>query len=278
MIMIIRKYSDLVRAKRKLIQAEIEWLRYSKPTIVPMNISIENLHYLEQMFETKKYRRLCWLDISYRARYNYLCQLQQIESFDGQSLIAPICQAKIDRLEWRRRLSMIPFVPNIAFDITFDNYMSSLECKNLAEQLIRIIRQNRQEFKTNWFNLHITGLLQSQSTRNFLDQYFDSSHRHNYPNVFFHNQSFDNLFPHEQIIYLSPHASETIDPLTIDPDTIFIIGGIVDRRKIIELTVSKCKKLGLKTKRLPLDLSDRKQIKSLDDVFRMIFTMINNQK
>lgn len=279
--MFIRKYSDLARAKRKLIQTEIEWLRYSEPASVPMNISLKNFNYLEQLIEMKKYRRLCWLDISNRARYRYLRQLRQIESFDGQALIEPICKAGIDRIRMRKQLSMIPFVSNIVFDVTFDNYMSSLECKNLAEQIIRIIYRNRHEFRTNWFNLHITGLSQSQSTVKFLNKFLDPSHRHNYPNVFFHNESFNELFHHEQIIYLSPHATDTIDQsITIDSDTVFIIGGIVDRRKIIELTVSKCKKLGIKTKRLPLNSDDSKQVKSLDDVVKIIHSKLltNHQR
>lgn len=180
----------------------------------------------------------------------------------------------MEKLTRRKQISMIPFLQNIVFDLTFDCYMSSLECKNLAEQLLRMAFRNKYYYcrysvdHSDMFNLHLTGLNTSEQTRHFLDIIFYPKLRRYYPNVFFHDKTFIDLFKKEDLIYLSPHATETI--VDINPGSVFVIGGIVDRREIIELTFSKSKTLGLKSMCLPIN-NNQKWVKSLDDVLQFIY-------
>lgn len=187
----------------------------------------------------------------------------------------------MEKLKRRKQISMIPFLQNIVFDLTFDDHMSSLECKNLAEQLSRMALRNKYYYcrysdYSDMFNLHFTGLNTSEQTKHFLDIIFYPKHRFYHPNVFFHDKTFIDLFRKEDLIYLSPHATETIDD--INPDSVFIIGGIVDRREIIELTLSKSKTLGLKSMRLPINATERKNIQSLDKVLQFIYELRRMKK
>lgn len=153
--------------------------------------------------------------------------------------------------------------------------MSSLECKNLAEQLIRIFNYNKfgLSFNNNsnfdLFNLHVTNLQSSNQTRFFLDGLFGTKIRNYYPTVHFHDQPFTELFDKKQLIYMSPHANEIMTEY--DHDAFYIIGGIVDRREIIELTPDRCNQLGIRSVRLPIELIVRKEVQTLCDVFKLLF-------
>ncbi|KAI7688436.1 hypothetical protein SSS_01853 [Sarcoptes scabiei] len=228
------------------------------------------------LIHLKRYQKRIWLDLSYLDRTRALQRMQRLESFDGfGSLSMPLIGSEIENLIIRRKISAIPFVQNIIFDLSFDEYMCSLECKNLVEQLLRIIVANNQENNLeNIFNLHLTGLQSSHSTRLFLNKFFNEKMRPRFPNVFIHNQSFQDIFTLDHMVYLSPHATDEIE--TIEPNQIYVIGGIVDRRKIIELTQTKCQRLNIKSLRLPIQNGSRKKkklVKSLDDVFVMIKSM-----
>lgn len=168
---------------------------------------------------------------------------------------------------------MIPYSQNVVFDISFDEHMSSLECKNLAEQLLRIIDLNKfgidgmnDQMRLDPFCLHMTNLSSSSTTSAILHNLLENSV--DYPNVFLHDQPLTELFPKSNLVYLSPHSKETMT--TYDPNVTYIIGGIVDRRQIIELTTHKCQQLNLKSVRLPLDEVTSKQVQSLDDVFKLL--------
>lgn len=174
----------------------------------------------------------------------------------------------------RRHLSLAPFLPNIIFDVSFDDYMSRLECKNLAEQLIRIFNFNKfglfgnNRTNLDLFNLHVTNLQSSGHTRTFLDGLFGAKTRPYYPTVHFHDRPFTELFEKKHLIYMSPHASEVMTEY--DHNAFYIIGGIVDRREVIELTPDKCNQLGIRSVRLPIELLVWNEVQSLCDVFKLL--------
>lgn len=169
----------------------------------------------------------------------------------------------------------MPYLPNIIFDISFDEHMSTLECKNLAEQLMRIFNLNKfgigsQDDNTNLnlFNLHVTNLQSSKLTSGFLGSLFGPDKRHYYPNVHFHEPPFTEIFPDRRLIYMSPHAKETMTEY--DHEAFYIIGGIVDRREIIELTPAKCSQLGIRSVRLPIELFVHQEVQTLCDVYKLL--------
>ena len=153
--------------------------------------------------------------------------------------------------------------------------MSSLECKNLAEQMKQIFYLNKFGMNLNdkcknldLFNLHITNLKSSNNTRNFLYSLFDPKIQFYFPNVFLHENSFTQIFKEKNVIYLSPHATEELTEY--NHESFYIIGGIVDRRNIIELTPERSRELGIKSIKLPTQALLKKQILSLVDVFKFL--------
>ena len=51
-------------------------------------------------------------------------------------------------------------------------------------------------------------------------------------------------------MYLTAEAEETLE--TIEPGTMYIIGGVVDRNRLPGVCAERAKKLGIVQKRLPI--------------------------
>jgi len=51
-------------------------------------------------------------------------------------------------------------------------------------------------------------------------------------------------------IYLTAEADETLE--TLEPGTMYVIGGVVDRNRLPGVCAERAKKLGIKQKRLPI--------------------------
>lgn len=60
----------------------------------------------------------------------------------------------------------------------------------------------------------------------------------------------DSLFPCEGIVYLSPDATEDLE--TIDPQAVYVVGGIVDRTVIKNLSLSRASSMGFRTVKFPI--------------------------
>jgi tRNA (Guanine-1)-methyltransferase len=89
--------------------------------------------------------------------------------------------------------------------------------------------------------------------------------------VTMHNQAPWELFPPDDIIILSPDATEVLD--TIDPHKVYVIGGIVDRSVRKEETLSVARLQNLTAKRLPVQeyIPDRQShILNIDCVLNAI--------
>ncbi|KAL8429211.1 hypothetical protein ACSSS7_006741 [Eimeria intestinalis] len=65
---------------------------------------------------------------------------------------------------------------------------------------------------------------------------------------------FDDKFSEEcakgQAVYLTADADEELD--TLDPDTVYIVGGLVDRNRYKGLTLKRSRERGVKTAKLPI--------------------------
>jgi ribonuclease P protein 1 len=151
--------------------------------------------------------------------------------------------------------------------------MSTLECKNCAEQLWRIYHFNRYKrfIKSSQelpFNINIVNVNNNERTNQFLNYLYPELFTpDSYCNIT--SKSYLDLFPKQQLIYLSPHAQEVMTDY--DHSAAFIIGGLVDRQKIICLSNEKAKHENIRSMRLPLDdLVKTHNIQSLDDVIRVL--------
>lgn len=67
-----------------------------------------------------------------------------------------------------------------------------------------------------------------------------------------HEEAWEKAFEGKRpsIVYLTADASEQID--TLDKDSLYVVGGIVDRNRYPQLCLKKAQELGVRTAKLPI--------------------------
>ena len=120
----------------------------------------------------------------------------------------------------------------ICFDLNFNHYMEKKEQKSLSSQLALCYNINkRNNKKINFYFTNMTQELMNILNKNDADKW----------KVHFHDEPFyliDDLIKlKKEFVYLSPDAEEELND--VSEDKIYIIGGIVDRTVIQNLSLNR---------------------------------------
>ncbi|XP_053359755.1 tRNA methyltransferase 10 homolog B isoform X2 [Clarias gariepinus] len=136
--------------------------------------------------------------------------------------------------------------PRLCVDLSMSDCMSHKEISRLAGQIRRLYGSNKKAMQP--FHLFLTdmkedSLLYKECIRmneGFLNYLIDVT-----------EESWTELFPSEDIIYLTPDASEALEQ--VNGDKVFILGGLVDESIQKKRSYMRAKELGVQMARLPID-------------------------
>ncbi|KAK3546035.1 hypothetical protein QTP70_019951 [Hemibagrus guttatus] len=136
--------------------------------------------------------------------------------------------------------------PRLCVDLSMSDCMSHKENSRLSSQIRRLYGSNKKA--THPFHLFLTdmkedSLLYKECIRmneGFLNYLIDVT-----------EESWIDLFPSEDIIYLTPDASEALEE--VNGDKVYILGGLVDESIQKKRSYSRAKELGVQMARLPID-------------------------
>ena len=141
----------------------------------------------------------------------------------------------------------------ICFDLNFNNYMNSKEQKSLTSQLALCYNLNKHnKKKINFYFTNMTQDIKNILNKNDAEKWMV----HYYETPFY---LIDDLIKlKKEFVYLSPDAEEELED--ISEDKIYIVGGIVDRTVIQDLSMNRVKNIQndnsydikIVTKKLPL--------------------------
>jgi len=132
----------------------------------------------------------------------------------------------------------------IAVDLDFDDLMIDKDICKCAKQLLWVYTLNRKSampLHLHYTGLHTGGRIQQALQRNDGYQNWD---------IKITEESFLNVFKHEQIVYLTSDSDNVLNEL--DKDSVYIIGGLVDHNHHKGLSLKRAEEKGLRTARLPL--------------------------
>ena len=160
----------------------------------------------------------------------------------------------------------------ICFDLNYNSYMDYKEQKSLVAQLSLCYSINKHNIKKiNYYFTNMTQDLMDQLNKNGAEKL----KVHYYDSPFY---SVDELVKlNKEFIYLTPDAEEDLDD--VSEDKIYIIGGIVDRTVIKNLSMNRvsnlkngnnCNNIKIVTRKLPL----LKYIKDLKNIVLNINTVV----
>ncbi|BHF61001.1 tRNA (guanine(9)-N(1))-methyltransferase activity [Sparganum proliferum] len=144
-----------------------------------------------------------------------------------------------------RMMEILLNAPKICIDCSFESLMSPKERSKFAQQLCRAYGANKSSPEP--FSLHLTNFSMESALGICCRQ--KCSGFENYK-IGFHAVSPAIQFPTSKLVYLSPEAQSPL--LDLEPDTIYVIGGLVDENVRKGTSLAAADSLGVETTRLPL--------------------------
>uniref|UniRef100_A0A8C4XHU9 tRNA (guanine(9)-N(1))-methyltransferase n=1 Tax=Erpetoichthys calabaricus TaxID=27687 RepID=A0A8C4XHU9_ERPCA len=134
----------------------------------------------------------------------------------------------------------------LCIDLSMMQYMSTKETSRLAAQIRRLYGSNKKA--TNPFHLYLTdfsedSLLYKECVRmndGFLNYVMERT-----------EENCLKIFPPECVIYLTPDSENALE--YVDPEKVYILGGLVDESVQKSLTYEKAQEYQLCTARLPVE-------------------------
>lgn len=136
----------------------------------------------------------------------------------------------------------------VCIDLGWNEHMFEKERKSLARQLAYSYSALRKSVEDDMTPLAmtITGVDDiMKPVMTFVAQGWES-----WP-VLLTEKSLEEQYDPEKLVYLTHDSDEVLEAL--DPDVIYVIGGIVDRNRLRCATVDKARRQGIRTARLNLD-------------------------
>ena len=140
------------------------------------------------------------------------------------------------------------FGPRCVFDFSYEKDMSKREIFAVCDQMLTSYTTNyRSEGGTH--DLYFTNLNKDSILYHQLGKAMPHI---NHPRVMIslEERSYLDIFSRDKLVYLSPNAP---DDLEFDPDSIPIVGSLVDIYTQKNASFSKARREGIRTARLPLD-------------------------
>lgn len=134
------------------------------------------------------------------------------------------------------------------FDCAYDELMSHKDKKQTARQLSQVFTTNRDDKIP--FDLHLCNV----NVNGQLFEFLRKSSPHLRDNKMFmavHEQCFTELFPAENLIYLSPDSNNELE--AYNAEDIFVVGAFMDSGPNRKVSVAKAEQMGLRHARLPFD-------------------------
>ncbi|CAI1706212.1 hypothetical protein SEUBUCD646_0O00670 [Saccharomyces eubayanus] len=139
----------------------------------------------------------------------------------------------------------------IILDCSFDELMNDKEIVSLSNQVTRAYSANRRAD-------HFAEIKVAPFDKRLKKRFETALHDTNYDNwnhfKFLPDDKImfeDEHVSKDKIVYLTADTDEKLDRL--EPGMRYIVGGIVDKNRYKELCLKKAQKLGIPTRRLPID-------------------------
>jgi len=145
-------------------------------------------------------------------------------------------QAEIKRMELALKNGQ-----RVAIDLGYVKHCTEKDMRGIVKQFAYMQRPNREHEMP--FAFHVTSC-------NLL--WREALNKHGGLNwkMHFHEKPIFEMFPREEIVYLSPDAEQELSD--IQPEKVYVIGGIVDRTVKKGLSLNRAKEHEVEVRRLPL--------------------------
>ncbi|XP_056636359.1 mitochondrial ribonuclease P protein 1 homolog isoform X1 [Diorhabda sublineata] len=219
--------------------------------------------YLEHLFKvSKKKENIKAKKEEKRIAYeNFLNEKQQqpkaeetLEEFalkydlQHNNMFLRFYETTMNQMYNNRLIQALQFGQKLVVDCGYDINMTRRENINCAKQLMLLFAENRMH--DDPFDVHYCNANKESTLIKAFHKYIPTMYEPWFP-LNIHECSYLDMYPKNQLVYLTPHCREEVQEF--DHDAIYIIGAIVDKMNQEPLSLAKAKREGLKMAKLPLD-------------------------
>lgn len=169
-------------------------------------------------------------------------------NLSGNSISLRIYDSKIDHFNNSKCINAKLFGSPLVYDLGYTKHLNKIEQQLTANQLQLTFARNREHSQP--FDLHFCNADPNSELMKRLETNIPSIHLPEFP-IVTTSQSYLDIFPRNRLVYLTPHCQNNLT--NFDHDSIYIVGGIVDRYNQEPLSLAKAKRENLRMARLPLD-------------------------
>lgn len=166
----------------------------------------------------------------------------------NNSIFLRVYDTTINQLYNNNLINAMKFGQKIVIDCDYDNYMTPPETSNCAKQLMITFSENR--LHKDPFDIHLCNAHKVNPTIKQLMKFIPNVYEDYFP-LNIHSQSYLDIFPKQDIVYLTPHCRTELDKF--DKEAVYVVGALVDKTNCEPLSLAKAKKEGLRMAKLPLD-------------------------
>ncbi|KAJ1833728.1 tRNA (guanine(9)-N(1))-methyltransferase [Coemansia sp. RSA 2711] len=262
--------SDLPASKRQRPNHPDTAAKYKGPSVddfAPTSMTRAEFDLLSRNQQKKVMRQEMWDERS--AEFKEKQRIKRAESRRRQKRRIAAGEAPAKRKPEEQTRSGYQFV----IDMDFDDKMADKEIKSVCSQIVRCYSANRQG--PQYSDLHVTKL----HTR--CRQRFDTAitdHPSWMPTrISLHDTEYMDLFAKEKLVYFTADSPNIVEKL--DPEKVYIIGGIVDKNRYPRLTLDKAEQQGIAHAQLPIgqyiQMSSRKVI-TVNQMFEILVKFIES--
>jgi tRNA (guanine9-N1)-methyltransferase len=151
---------------------------------------------------------------------------------------------------WNEKFQNVNASFSVCIDCSYDDLMTEKEVKSLAQQIRYCYAQNKR-------SSHPCRLIVANLRGKTLEQLQkESGFPHHWTSRGFEcsDKSLMETFPNvktQSVVYLTSDSDNVLEQL--NDDTVYVIGGIVDRNRLKRAAITQAESLELKTAKLPID-------------------------
>ncbi|CAG9817350.1 unnamed protein product [Phaedon cochleariae] len=180
-------------------------------------------------------------------------------------------QAKLNNIDLgpsRKELKRIkmkdsPCKVSVCIDLSFDELMTDKDMAKTIKQILRVYTENRRS-KTP-MQLHLSSF-NGRSKKEF-----SRHHGYEHWDLNFHSIDYIDIFPKENLVYLSSESDNVLSKL--DDEKIYIIGGLVDHNSQKGICYNKAVEQGIDHAKLPIDeyfWMKHRKVLTINQVFEIL--------
>ncbi|KAF2897789.1 hypothetical protein ILUMI_08376 [Ignelater luminosus] len=166
----------------------------------------------------------------------------------GNNIFLRFYDSTINHMYNNRLIQSMQFGQKLVVDCGYHENMTKRENSNCAKQLMFLFAENRSS--DDPFDLHYCNVARESSLIKGLHKFIATMYEPWFP-LNLHEKSYLDVFPKEQLVYLTPHCRDVLKEY--DHNAVYIIGAIVDKVSNEPLSLAKAKKEGIRMAKLPLD-------------------------